>query len=61
MPDEPRGQLYELKITATGVVRDADGNVLNDNLTLDASSVITEEQALAIPAEALTNDERKAL
>jgi hypothetical protein len=57
---QPEGQLYRLLITATGVVRDADGNVLNEALTLEASSVLTEEQAAEIPADTLTVDERKA-
>lgn len=44
MPD-----LYELKIVATGEVRDADGNLIS-NEPIEATRIVTEEEALAILA-----------
>ena len=40
----PRGQLYELKIIATGEVRDADGNLLNTP-TAESTVILTEAEA----------------
>lgn len=34
---------YELRITATGTVRDADGNVLNE-APIEATAVLTEDE-----------------
>lgn len=44
---EPAGQLYELRITASGEVRDADGNLLSEP-TAESMTTVTEQQALAI-------------
>ncbi len=38
------GQLYEVVITATGVVRDADGNVISQE-PIEARVLVTEAQA----------------
>ena len=37
-------QLYELRIVATGEVRDADGNLVSQE-PVEATAVLTEEQA----------------
>lgn len=42
-------QLYRLTITATGEVRDAEGNLLNQQ-PLEAEITLTEEQAAALVA-----------
>ena len=47
---EPKGQLYELKISASGEVRDADGNLINQ-IPLETTVTVTEEQAAAIRAQ----------
>jgi len=41
------GILYELKIIASGEVRDADGNLLNTP-TAESTVIVTEAEALAI-------------
>lgn len=41
------GQLYELRIVATGEVRDADGNLVEQR-PVEASAVLTEDQAAAL-------------
>lgn len=46
---EPLGQLYELRIIATGEVRDADGNLLNTE-PIEATRVVTADEAAAILA-----------
>lgn len=43
------GQLYELRIVATGEVRDADGNLIEQR-PVEATAVLTEEQAAALAA-----------
>ncbi len=40
-------QLYELRITATGEVRDAEGNLI-ESRPVEAVATVTEEQALTI-------------
>lgn len=42
------GQLYKLEIIATGEVRDADGNLLNQDVTAAGTYVVTEAQALGL-------------
>lgn len=44
------GQLYKLAIHATGEVRDADGNLLNE-VPIETTVTVTEEQAAAIKAQ----------
>lgn len=44
-PQEPTR--YELRITATGEVRDADGNLLNTP-TAESTVTVTEEEARAL-------------
>jgi len=44
---EPGVQLYELRIVATGEVRDADGNLLNQPVA-ESTMQVTEDQARAI-------------
>ena len=56
MPIEgPDGQRYEITFTAEGEVRDADGNLLNQE-PIKATAVLTEEQAKAL-MPLLTDDE----
>lgn len=45
--EEAPGQLYELRITATGEVRDADGNLIEQR-PVEATAVVTAEQAAAL-------------
>lgn len=40
-------QMYELKITATGEVRDADGNLISAE-PIEATIVVTEEEMLTL-------------
>ena len=40
-------QMYEMRITATGVVRDADGNVVSEE-PIESVQILTEEQVLAL-------------
>jgi hypothetical protein len=40
-------QMFEMKITATGEVRDADGNLLSSE-PIETTQLVTEEQARAI-------------
>jgi hypothetical protein len=44
---EPTGQLYELRITASGEVRDADGNLVSSP-TAESTHLVTEQEARAI-------------
>lgn len=44
------GQLYELRITATGEVRDADGNLISQPVA-EQTVTVTEEEALRIAQE----------
>lgn len=48
---EPLGQLYELRITATGEVRDADGNLV-ETVPVEAVRTVTAEEAAAISGRA---------
>jgi len=43
MPD----QLYEMRITASGTVRDADGNVVSEQ-PIEAVAVLTEDEVRAL-------------
>lgn len=45
-------QLYELKIIATGEVRDADGNLISSE-PVEATVLVTEEQARQIKENTL--------
>lgn len=47
VPVPPSGQLFELKIVATGEVRDADGNLI-ETRPVEATAVVTEAQARAL-------------
>lgn len=47
-PQDPTTQLYELRFTATGEVRDADGNLLNQEVTAESTQIVTEAQAREI-------------
>lgn len=40
-------QLYEMRITATGTVRDADGNVISEQ-PIEAISILTEDEVRAL-------------
>jgi hypothetical protein len=40
-------QLFELRIVASGEVRDADGNLLNAE-PIEATAVLTEEEVVAL-------------
>ena len=51
------GQKYEITFTATGEVRDAEGNLLNQE-PIKATAVLTEEQAKALMP--LLTDEGKS-
>lgn len=51
-------QLFELKITATGEVRDADGNLLNQ-VPVESTVIVTEDQARAILAQAIQDEAQK--
>lgn len=42
------GQLYELRIIASGEVRDADGNLLNTTTAESVPVIVTEAQALEL-------------
>lgn len=53
----PMGQLYQLKIVAEGEVRDADGNLLEQR-PVEATAVLTEEQARQLSAQHGTNQEQ---
>lgn len=44
---EDRGQLFELKFSATGEVRDADGNLLNQDASAESTITVTEQEARA--------------
>jgi hypothetical protein len=44
------GQLYELRITATGEVRDADGNLISQE-PVETTVTVTEEQARQLMEE----------
>lgn len=41
------GQLYEMRITATGEVRDADGNLISSE-PIETVQILTEEQVQAL-------------
>lgn len=41
------GQLYEVLVTATGEVRDADGNLISTE-PIEARMVVTEDEARAL-------------
>lgn len=41
------GQLYEMRITAVGEVRDADGNLISSE-PIETVQILTEEQVLAL-------------
>ena len=41
------GQLYEMRITATGEVRDDDGNLISSE-PIETVQILTEEQVLAL-------------
>lgn len=41
------GQLYEMRITATGEVRDADGNLVSST-PIESVQIITEDEARAL-------------
>lgn len=43
---EPTSQMYEIRFTATGEVRDADGNLLSST-PVEATAVVTEAEARA--------------
>lgn len=43
----PQGQLYELRIIASGEVRDADGNLISQPVA-EQTLTVTEQQALAM-------------
>lgn len=45
---EPPAQLYELKITASGEVRDADGNLIESDIPVTSTVYVTEAEARAI-------------
>jgi hypothetical protein len=48
-PTPPPAQLYELKITASGMVHDADGNLLSGDVPVEFDTItVTEAQARAI-------------
>lgn len=40
--ETPDGARYLIRIEAAGIVRDAEGNVVNPDLTLTGESVVTE-------------------
>jgi hypothetical protein len=40
----PGGQKYLVKIEASGEVRDAEGNVVNPNVTLTGETVVSEAE-----------------
>lgn len=42
----PETQMFELKITATGEVRDADGNLISQQ-PIEATALLTEAEAAA--------------
>jgi hypothetical protein len=44
---EPTAQLFELRITATGEVRDADGNLISQE-PIEATAILTEAEARAL-------------
>lgn len=44
-------QLFELKFTATGEVRDADGNLLNQDATAETTVIVTEQEARELLAQ----------
>jgi hypothetical protein len=45
----PGSQLYELKLTASGFVSDADGNVISGDVPVEfETTTVTEDQARAI-------------
>lgn len=46
----PDGQLYRMSISASGEVRDKDGNLLNE-VPIEGEVVVTSEQAAAIRAQ----------
>lgn len=46
-PVQPE-QMYALKVVASGVVRDADGNILNDDVPVETTVNVTESQAREI-------------
>jgi hypothetical protein len=41
----PDGQMYQLTITAVGEVRDADGNLIEQNVPVESTIIVTEAQA----------------
>jgi len=47
-PQPGDGQLYQLRIIVTGEVRDADGNLINQDVGAETTVTVTEQQALAI-------------
>lgn len=49
VPDDD-GRLYEMTITATGEVRDKDGNLISSE-PVEAKAIVTHEQMLKIRGE----------
>ena len=43
MPD----QLYEVRVTATGTVRDKDGNIISEQ-PIETTSILTEDEVRAL-------------
>lgn len=50
-PVPPTTQLWELKITASGMVHDADGNLLSGDVPLESTTVLTEDEARTLFGE----------
>ena len=48
-PPDDGTQRYEMRITATGVVRDADGNIVSQE-PVEAIAIVTEAEAQRIRA-----------
>lgn len=51
------GQLYELKIVASGEVRDQDGNLI-ENVPIESTQTVTEAQARRIIAASADAEDR---
>ena len=56
MPDNDGVQRYELLITASGVVKDKDGNVVS-NEPIEARAILTEDQ-LRAHLEVMSTEEK---
>jgi len=41
-------QLYEMKIVASGTVRDAEGNVVEQNVPMEGTQILTEAEVIAL-------------